>query len=105
MTTTLPDYVRFTGKTSTKNGTITYDASSRVVTWNIGDISSNAGVDGAFQIALLPSSSQEGTSPRLIGTQNLTGSDTFTKKSVSVNSDPLTTASVGGRTEDGIVTK
>ena len=105
VTMVLPGYVRFTGKTSSQNGTITYDESSRTVTWLIGDISASATVSDFFQIAFLPSASQSGTSPRLVGGQTLTASDKFTKTSVSTTASALTTQITGQPSATGIVTK
>ena len=100
---TLPSYVRYTGKTS-GGGTITYNQTTREVVWNIGDIPSGAGSEAAFQVALLPSISQRGTSPVLVGGAQITGFDRFVQEEVTgtfsaintqISSDPAYTISDG----------
>jgi len=108
VTAELPEYVRFTGQTSTKTGVISYDASSRKISWLIGDISAGASTEGAFQVAILPSTSQSGTSPRVLSVQTFTGTDKFTGKVTETVSPALTTETpneVGYTAEMGIVVK
>ncbi len=83
----LPDYVTYTGEVTPSDGSVSYDASTRTVTWNIGNVASGTGVTkkpltAAFQVSLVPSSSQIGTSPILVGNQTLTGTDRFTDTQV-----------------------
>ena len=68
VTGTLPSYVRFV---SSSDPSITYNATSRTVTWKAGEVAAGAGTStgarqGAFEVALLPSASQRGTSPILM---------------------------------------
>lgn len=96
VTATLPSYVRFTGNTSPTDGSITYNATSRTVTWNVGDVAAGAGHSTAaetasFQVALLPSVSQRGTSPILMNAQQVTGIDRFTQKQLSSTYSEVTT--------------
>jgi hypothetical protein len=87
---TLPAYVRFTGQISAGDTAVTYDESTRTVTWNIGTLAAGASKQASFQVALLPSVSQEGTSPIVIPTQTLTGADQFTQAQVTATADALT---------------
>jgi hypothetical protein len=87
---TLPSYVRFTGAVSPA-GTVTYDERSRVVTWRINDLAPGASSKAYFQVALLPSASQNGTSPVLVGEQTFTGTDRFTKAQVILKNERITT--------------
>jgi hypothetical protein len=111
----LPSYVRFisaatVGNASgTANGTttaapVTYDASLRTVTWNIGDLSPGSAPTASFQIGFLPSTSQTNGSPVLLNEESFTGTDRFTQLPVtatvpattlSQQSDPGFTASAG----------
>lgn len=106
-TMVLPSYVRYTGKTSSGDTAITYDESTRTVTWSIGDIVPGTPETAAFQVALLPSVSQKGTSPIVLPPQKLTGTDRFTRMQVSATADALTTQTPGdtGYTADKGVVK
>jgi hypothetical protein len=86
--TTLPSYVRYTGKAT--DG-ISYNETTREVTWTIGNMSPSASLEGAFQIALLPSVSQKGTSPALTNDVVLSGFDRFAGGDATDEADPPTT--------------
>lgn len=97
---TLPSYVRFTGNVSPSDGSVSYNATSRTVTWKAGDVAAGSGYTTAartvsFQVALLPSVSQRGTSPILMSTQQITGIDRFTQKSLSSTRPEVTTQVTG----------
>lgn len=99
VTAVLPSYVRFTGATSPSDGSIIYNESSRTVTWNAGTVPVGAGNTvpvklASFQVVLLPSVSQRGTSPVLLFTQNVTGVDRFTKKTLSSTRPEVTAQTV-----------
>jgi hypothetical protein len=96
----LPQYVEYTGEVTPSDGSVTYDASSRTVTWKIGDVPAGTGsatkaLAAAFQISYIPSVSQSGTSPILIGNQTLTGTDRFTNAQVGNTAQALTTQTTG----------
>ncbi len=80
----LPPYVRFVGATSPNDGSITFDENTRTVTWAAGEVTagttSAAPKRGAFQVALLPSFSQQGTSPILMSFVSYSATDRFTKR-------------------------
>jgi hypothetical protein len=89
----LPSYVRFTGATSPSDGSITYNAASRTVTWNAGDVA--AGTLGSpktasFQVAFLPSIGQQGTSPVLMSQATYVGVDRFTRRQLTGKSPERT---------------
>lgn len=90
VTAVLPQYVRWTGVTNAGDAPITYDESTRTVSWAIGTLAAGANKQGSFQVALLPSTSQEGTSPIVIPTQKLTAIDQFTQAQVTASADALT---------------
>ncbi len=95
VTATLPSYVRFTGATSPNDGSITYDPVTRVVTWNAGEIAagttSTSPKQAAFQVALLPSITQRGTSPVLVSQVSYAGTDRFTKRAIQGTAYDVTT--------------
>ncbi len=106
-TMVLPTYVTFVGQQTTSSGQISYDDASRTVTWRIGDVPAGTLVKpltAVFQVSFLPSTSQSGLSPTIVGDQTLTGTDRFTSAQVgNVNpgvtiqtpNDPGYTASYG----------
>jgi hypothetical protein len=104
-TMTLPSWVRFTGAVQPKDGSIVYDERTRMVTWKVSDLAAGASVKGYFQVALLPSASQRGTSPILVSEQILTGVDQFTKQQITVRGERLTTQIEGGSPGSDLVTQ
>ncbi len=80
----LPPYVTFV---AAKDATVTYDQSSRTVTWAIGDLKAGTGFSSsplstAFQVSLMPSSSQAGQRLTLTGDAKLAGQDRFAQVNV-----------------------
>lgn len=73
-TMTLPSYMQFTGKVS---GIVSYNETSRTVTWDLGDVPAGVTREAAFQVSLTPSSSQKNTAPVIVGEQTLIGFDRF----------------------------
>lgn len=92
VTVALPPYVRFTGLTSPNDGSITYNDTTRTVTWNAGDIASGGAIKtGAFQIAITPSVTQQNSNPLLISAQQVSGVDRFTQRTISSTQPGLST--------------
>ena len=85
----LPGYVEWLDQT-TGAGTVTFNETARTVTWRIGDIDANQSKIAAFQVSLLPSISQIGTTPTLLGEQRLRGTDRFTGSIVRTTKTALT---------------
>lgn len=80
---TMPSYVRWVGAVSPQGETVLFNATNRTVRWKLGDIEPGIGITSparevAFQIALLPSVSQIGEAPLLIGEARLQGTDGWT---------------------------
>lgn len=95
----LPSYVRYVGATSPADGSVSYNAATRTVTWRAGEIAAGAGFgtaarSAAFQVALLPSASQRGTSPILMSSIKVSGTDRFTQKAISLTRPEITTQTV-----------
>jgi hypothetical protein len=91
---TLPSYVTWVGETG-GDGNLTYSASTRTVEWKIGNLDANDTADGTFQVSILPSTSQIGTTPTLVGTQNLRAEDRFTGTVIRTSANALTTETDG----------
>ncbi|MDB5245508.1 MAG: hypothetical protein JWN90_613 [Parcubacteria group bacterium] len=104
MTAVLPAYVRFVAPQTVAGASnpITYDDSSRTVIWNVGDVNPKATATASFQIAFLPSTSQNGTSPIVLGAQTFTGTDRFTQSQVT-STGPALTSELPNNASSGIV--
>lgn len=93
---TLPAWVRFVGPVSPPSENLTFNPSTREVTWNVGGIPKGTGISDAgrtvsFQIGFTPSLSQVGTMPVLINDATLTGHDDFANVDVKVSKIGLNT--------------
>lgn len=89
----LPPYVSFAAAQAGSG--ITYDAGSRTVRWDLGDLKAGVGYStaartGAFQVTFTPSASQAGFSPTLTGTAALQGTDRFAQVAVSATAEAPT---------------
>lgn len=87
----LPPYVSWSKQTSTDVGKITYNESTRTVSWNIGDVEAGAVVTAFYQVTLLPSLTQVGTIPALVTGQRLRANDRFTGSVVRATTPDLST--------------
>lgn len=91
--TILPVYVKWVSAEPGQN--ITYNDFTREVTWNIGSVSSNTGVnsnkEASFIISLNSSTSQIGSTPQLIKETKLTGLDAFVGDTISITQNAVTT--------------
>ena len=107
VTATLPTYVKF--RSAEAGSGISYNEGSRTVSWSLGDVKAGAGYTaaartGAFQVEILPSESQVGTSPALTSPPELTGQDRFAGVNLSAVGDAATTKRVGDTGSDGMDT-
>ena len=91
----LPIYIKWVGAVGGTNENITYNATTREVTWNIGAVKPNTGFNSnrevSFTLSLTPSLSQVGSVPQLMKNVYLTGTDTFTGTPVKSTKNPITT--------------
>ncbi len=98
---TLPAYVRWTGIYSPSGADITFNQNDGTVTWKVGTIDANVGVNGslpkqaAIAIGITPSTSQIGQQPVLVKSITLTGKDSATSLNVSRTADDVTTNIIG----------
>lgn len=88
VTTSLPQYVSWTDKTS-GDGTIVFNPISKEITWTIGDIKAGETTTRTFQIALTPSQNQIDTTPALVGVQRFRATDKFTGAVVRAESSSV----------------
>lgn len=86
----LPSYVRFVGLTDPSTG-ISFNDFSQEVVWNVGEVAPGTTREGAFQIALTPSASQQGVAPIIVSNQQVAGFDRFVQKTVGGEVENLTT--------------
>lgn len=90
----LPSYVRYVGATSPADGSVSYNAATRTVTWRAGEVAAGSSRRASFQVALLPSASQRGTSPVLMSGLKASGTDRFTQKALLETRPDITTQTV-----------
>ena len=91
---TLPPYVTYLSAISGEG--VTYDAASRTVKWPIGDLKAGVGYtlssrQAAFQVTLVPSTSQVGQAVQLTGQTTLSGQDRFAQVNVTSQAAAPTT--------------
>lgn len=91
MTAVLPQYVSWLSNVSSGD-TISYNPSTRMITWNIGDVAANKTARASAQISVTPSTPQIGTIPTIIETQRFRATDRFTGTVVRAEAPALTTA-------------
>ncbi len=100
VSTVLPSYVKWLGQVSSASEDMSYSAVGGELVWKAGDIESGDGVgtpprEVSFQVSLLPSLGQVGTSPTLLGETTARGTDRFTGVEVkSTVRQALTTGSL-----------
>ncbi|MEX0931710.1 MAG: hypothetical protein WDZ88_03085 [Candidatus Paceibacterota bacterium] len=96
VTASLPFYARWVGQVSPPNERVTYNQVGSQIVWDVGDVSAGSGIlstprEVAFQVAILPSLSQVGVAPNVIGGTQLRGFDTFTETTITADADAITT--------------
>lgn len=96
VTTSLPQYVSWTDKTSGE-GSIEFNPVSKELTWTIGDIEAGEEVSRTFQVSLTPSQNQVGTTPALLGVQRFRATDKFTGAVVRAEAGSVSTELPGER--------
>ncbi len=92
----LPVWVNFVGPISPAGEKLTYNASTREISWNADRVPKGAGISAtarsvSFQVSLKPSTSQIGTTPTLVNSAVLTGHDDFANVDVRVSKGSIDT--------------
>ncbi len=109
VTASLPPGVTFKGNASTANGSAPlFNATTKTVTWSVGTVPFGTGsgiprYEAIFQIAITPSSNQQGSSPKLVTSAVLNGTDGFTNQAVQSSARDVTTDSVENHSGEGRV--
>jgi len=75
----------------TSGNTVTFNPTTRTMRWVIGNLPANTEARVGVQVSFVPSTSQIGSSPNILGTQQLSAVDRFTGTTVRVDALPLTT--------------
>lgn len=86
----LPSYVTWLDITSSGDD-VSFNNATREVTWDAGDVSAGGNEAASFQISVLPSISQVGTVPTIVGEQRLRAEDRFTGTVIRSTAPALTT--------------
>lgn len=97
---TLPIYTNWVGFVAGTKENISYNEVSREITWKIGSVSPNTGIDinreVSFIVAFKPSLSQVGFAPTLIKNITLSGQDSFSGSAVGITKAGLNISSISG---------
>ena len=107
LTTSLPQYVSWENLSS-GDGSLAFNPVSKELTWTVGEIKAGAKKTTTFQIALLPSQNQIGTTPAVIGSQRFRATDRFTSEIVRAEAPPASselTIESGFEENNGQVTR
>lgn len=91
VTATLPPNVIFTGVASPTNADFSYSSSTGALSWNVGSLASGATSELDFQVALTPNITQVGSTPTLMSSATITGTDNFADVAVTATAPELTT--------------
>ena len=89
---TLPSYVTHTGAKTPLSSSVTYDARTGEVAWNIGEIASHSTKSVALQIGFTPLSNQAGQEPQLVGQTIFEGFDRFVQETIQTVAGAKNTA-------------
>jgi uncharacterized repeat protein (TIGR01451 family) len=97
---TLPPGVTWGGLAIASEGTISYDETSRVVTWTLSSAAvSSTALTASFEVSVTPSQSDAGTFVKLLSGSAFRATDSVTASSLQQTGDILTTECVG---DDGV---
>jgi len=93
---TLPSYVRWTNLHSPGSENFSFNSTTNELVWNAGTILPNTGYGSApkqvyFQVELIPSTSQIGSAPIIVGEATLVATDKITGATLGVSAAAATT--------------
>jgi hypothetical protein len=92
----LPASVNWTGTVMPQSAAVTYDSTSKTVTWNAGVLPKAGATSQAstisFQVAVKPTKDQIGQELSLLGTTTIVGTDASANVPLTVTRPPLTTS-------------
>lgn len=92
----LPPYIKWTGEKNPASEILSYDKNTNELIWKVGSILPGVGFSSAakqiyFQLELLPSLSQIGDAPYILGEATFSGTDKITGQKVSAKAQAPTT--------------
>ena len=87
LTTSLPQYILWEN-VSLGDGSLDFNPISKELTWTVGEIKAGTKKTTTFQVTLLPSQNQIGTTPAVIGAQRFRATDRFTSEVVRAEAPP-----------------
>ena len=93
---TLPPYMSFKNVIQPADANISFEKVSGEIVWRAGRVPAGTGflrpaLEAAFQVGLIPSQNQIGSSPTIINAAEVSGRDTFTNQTLSARDDPIST--------------
>lgn len=102
MSTTLPSGVEWDDEIQTEIGTLTYNATTRQVTWNIPKLLTEIGqTQGWFEVSVTPDADNVGQFMKLTNTTSFQAKDMVTQDTLSRSMSELTTELIGDSTAEG----
>ncbi len=92
----MPTYVHFIGSPSPASENVSIDSTTGEIVWKVGAVPKGAGISGNpkrvyFMLEMIPSLSQVGSAPSILGQTKATGVDSFTNAPLSAQWAPITT--------------
>ena len=92
----MPPNVEWKGETSTVSERVNYNSDTRVVFWNVGNVSAGAGFTNSpkevsFKVGLTPSINQVGLAPAILGETTVESTDAYTETKLESKAETLTT--------------
>ncbi|KND50729.1 MAG: hypothetical protein AB198_01345 [Parcubacteria bacterium C7867-003] len=92
----LPPGVSWKGEFSPSTEKVTYNPSTRVVSWDIGNVSAGTGFIYSpkqvyFKVGIIPSINQVNQAPVLVSNSDASATDTYSEKQLKVSGLPATT--------------
>ncbi len=94
----IPTYVTYENEFSPSTENFSYDPVTRTLAWDVGTVPEKTGYAGnparsiQFQVSILPSISQAGTTPNLVTNIEFTGDDTFAGTKIVKGGQSISTA-------------
>lgn len=86
--------------TVTQGSDVTYNPTTRVIRWNIGNLEAHKEVSVYAQVAFTPVAGDVGKSPTILEKQNFKATDTFTGTTVRASAPAITTNYTGNNYGD-----
>jgi hypothetical protein len=99
VTAVLPQYITWLDQVTTGDA-VSYNASRREMTWDIGDMDANDYEEVWVQVSFLPSLTQVDTTPTVLESQRFRATDRFTGEVIRGTASALTTALLNDPDED-----